>query len=108
MKGLRECSIGGRPCVALWCQGCKAIHWVPVNGGEKTWQWDSASQTLAPSVRHFHTRPDGTEQTHCHYHVRNGHIDYCNDCPHPFNDKQQVPLDMPPPENYGGKESFGW
>lgn len=110
--GLRVQHHKGYGCdvLALWCPGCRTIHHVPVNRAHGiSWQWDAATQTLAPSVRHYYTRPSdegGGDVTTCHYHVVAGRINYCDDCPHPLRGSHA--LDTPPPDNYGGREYFGW
>lgn len=75
----------GETYVRYSCPGCKHEHTVPA----KRWHWngDVNKPTLSPSVRHFYVLPahDGrpsVEVTTCHYHVRNGIIEYCNDCEH--------------------------
>lgn len=83
------------------CPGCKGCHAIPVLIGKKEdkhWEWngDLEKPTVAPSVKHFY--PDSHYQAHpglahfcCHYHIRNGNIEYCSDCSHDHNGKT-VPL----------------
>ena len=62
------------------CPGCKHDHSVPA----QRWHWNGSvdTPTLHPSVRHFYTRPEGGEVTTCHYHIKEGKIEFCGDCPH--------------------------
>lgn len=81
-----------------WCEGCKCCHNVPA----ERWHWNGSLEkpSLHPSVRHFYTKPpDKTEITTCHYHLKNGEIQYCGDCQHALNG-QTRPL-IPIPDNYG-------
>ncbi len=81
------------------CPVC-GTHSVPVTGPKK-WGFngDLEKPTITPSVLHFHTRPDGSRQTHCHYFVRDGKIQYCGDSPHKLSGQT---VDLPdwnePPE----------
>ena len=63
------------------CPGCKHLHGVPAD----RWNWNGSeeSPTLSPSVRHYYHHPTTrVETTTCHYHLRNGKIEFCNDCQH--------------------------
>lgn len=103
----------GSPGIALWCPGCRCIHHVPVDGS-RGWSWEAATQTLVPSVRHFYTHPSEAEAvqhsqgevTTCHYFVKGGQIEFLSDCQHALRGLHA--LDQEPPENYGGREHFGW
>lgn len=90
--------------VTYWCPGCKGSHTITVNPVKgyrgPVWQFDGNFEkpTFSPSVRHF--TPAGpygengehvAERTNCHYHIRSGMIEYCNDCQHELNG-QTVPL----------------
>ncbi len=87
--------------IYYWCAGCKCTHSVPT----QRWNWNKSveSPTLSPSVRHFIQPRNGPEQTLCHYHLRNGILEYCEDCPHELNGKkvplQEIPDDYGIPEN---------
>lgn len=88
---------GRREYVYYWCSGCGHAHSVPA----ERWNWNknAESPTLSPSVRHFIPAQDGQpEQTLCHYHLRNGIIEYCGDCQHNLKG-QNVPL-QPIPDGY--------
>lgn len=88
-----------------WCEACGWSHSVPVNakGGnvKNSWNMKGTEEcpTLSPSVRHYYTHPETKQMiTICHYHIKNGNIEYCGDCPHKFAGKT-VPL-KPIPEDY--------
>ena len=83
--------------VWYYCPGCKHLHYAP----SERWHWNGSeeSPTLSPSVRHFTPAHDGRpEETICHYHVRDGRIEYCGDCKHEFSGKtveMVEPIDVP-------------
>lgn len=87
-----------------WCTGCKCSHSVPVDGSggpNRNWQWNDSltKPTLSPSVRHFTTSRKGAEHTYCHYHIRDGQIDYCTDsASHELRGKHPL---QPIPDAYG-------
>ncbi len=88
----------GAEYVYYWCSGCKCAHSVPA----ERWHWNKSidSPTLSPSVRHYYTEPKtNVEITTCHYHLRDGVIEYCGDCLHDLKG-QNVPL-QEIPEDYG-------
>lgn len=68
------------------CPGCKHDHAVPA----VRWNWneDMEKPTLSPSVRHFIPHggrkgsADYSEETLCHYFIREGRIEFCGDCKH--------------------------
>lgn len=75
-------AIGHSGHVSYWCPACDSMYSVPA----EYWNWnkDVDKPTLSPSVR-MTTRPfpEGTGQVECcHYHVREGFIEYCGDCTH--------------------------
>jgi hypothetical protein len=92
-----------------WCPGCGSGHSIPATlppKQEKAWLFDGNFEcpTFSPSVRHFYTIPKGeknedSEVTTCHYHIKKGKIEYCNDCKHALNG-QAVPL-QDIPKDYG-------
>lgn len=98
------------------CPGCNTVHSVPVNTGvhpQWTWNGDAVKPTLSPSVRHFTPASERKDnqgnvieskpaQTYCHYFVKEGCIDYQNDCTHRLNGMQRVPMEpLPSPDVYG-------
>ena len=75
----------GNTWVRYHCPACGHDHAVPA----ERWNWnkDVEKPTLSPSVRHFYEK-DGRRVTTCHYHIREGRIEYANDCPHAFAGKK--------------------
>jgi hypothetical protein len=87
-----------REYVYYWCGGCGHAHSVPA----ERWHWNGSTDapTLSPSVRHFVMHPDTkAETTTCHYHLNDGVIEYCGDCPHSLK-SQKVQLQNIP-DGYG-------
>lgn len=82
--------------VIYYCPGCKHNHSVPAD----RWNWNGDSQrpTLHPSVRHFYggrNCPDHPQEvTVCHYFVRDGQIQFCDDCPHEYSGKTVEMVDI--------------
>lgn len=86
---------GGR--VAFMCPGCGMMHHVTVDGSRGwTWNSDADAPTFSPSVLVQGTIPI-TDEEHarimagekvetkplrCHSFVRDGHIQFLNDCTH--------------------------
>lgn len=80
----------GEKFVRYWCPGCKYEHAVEA----VRWNWNGSfdAPTLSPSVKHYYTITDsGDVVTTCHYHIRGGVIEFCNDCKHDLKGKK-VPL----------------
>ena len=75
-----------------------AVVDIPHSVPTERWNWNKSTEspTLSPSVRHF--IPARPEQTTCHYHLKNGILEYCSDCKHGLKD-QKVPL-QEIPDNY--------
>lgn len=83
---------GGRTRIFM-CPACNVAHIFAVDlpsGNGWTFNDDYAAPTCAPSLAI--RRPvvkggkvsKGQHQTLCHLFLREGVIDYCNDCPHPL------------------------
>lgn len=70
----------------FWCKGCQATHSFDVreDGGEPTWSFndDMESPTFSPSLNYGR----------CHLWLRDGIIEYCNDCYHRYSGLK-VPLE---------------
>jgi hypothetical protein len=70
-----------------WCEACESIHCFriehPFNANGPTWKFDGNmdSPSFHPSMRLF-TGHKNSPNTVCHYFVKGGMIDYCNDSPH--------------------------
>lgn len=115
LPGIRVFRRGEGTYIAFWCPACCCIHGgmaISPQAAGPQWTWNGKTLTLHPSVRHFYDerklgQPTGRQVTTCHYHVRGGRIEYCGDSPHALAG-QSVALDQAPPENYGGREHFGW
>lgn len=84
------------------CPNC-GHHSIPVVAGRKvegSWEWngDLVSPTISPSVLHsypasFYAEHPNAPKYICHYFIRNGCIQFCDDCTH---DKrgQTIPLEQ--------------
>jgi hypothetical protein len=97
---LRICGAGDAYGV-FHCPGCERGHTVRV-AGEGAWGWngDVVLPTLTPSVFANAPGPYFTATSpSCHSFVRDGQIQFLNDCTHPLAG-QTVPL-APLPESYG-------
>ena len=81
---------GGEQWVRYRCPGCGHDHAVPA--ARWNWNGDVDKPTLSPSVRHYYEMPadvakkkgrsKNRQVTTCHYHIEDGMIKFCNDCPH--------------------------
>lgn len=76
---------GGR--VGFMCPGCGTMHQVRVEGeGRPLWDWnrDAEAPTFSPSVLVTMPDPDlpGVNLSTCHSFVRNGRIQFLDDCSH--------------------------
>jgi len=80
---------GGR--LAFWCPGCHCAHTVRITGTHP-WQWnrDADRPTFDPSIVTWFEQ-DGVQVGRCHSFVRNGEIEFLNDCDHELRG-QRVPL----------------
>lgn len=61
------------------CPGCNNKHLIPNYDNKPHWDFngDFDRPTFTPSVRH-----SWSEDKVCHYFIKDGHIQYCNDCTH--------------------------
>jgi hypothetical protein len=75
----------------FWCPACADRHWVTTGEGRPSWSVSGSVEapTFAPSVKV--TGGPRDKPTCCHFHVRGGTIEYCNDCTHAMN-SQTVPM----------------
>lgn len=80
----------------LWfqCPGCRETHRIPVStrpGEPNCWEWngDLVLPTIKPSAKS--TWNDGSTNVTCHFFLREGVIEFCNDCTHDRRGKK-VPL----------------
>lgn len=78
------------------CPGCKCGHWVRTAGDESragpVWQWngDIVKPTVSPSIL---VCPNESARR-CHSFIRDGKIEFCNDCHHELAG-QTIPLESP-------------
>jgi hypothetical protein len=94
VRNLRGSDGNIRQYVFYWCSGCGHAHSVPA----ERWNWnkDTVSPSLHPSVRHYVTDPKTkVETTICHYHIKLGVIEYCNDCQHGLSNQKLPLVDIP-------------
>lgn len=62
---------------SFFCPGCKQVHTV-----DNKWNIDLLSVTISPSVLTQHPRKDASDYWRCHSFVREGKIQFLNDCSH--------------------------
>lgn len=90
----------------FWCQACQTHHYIQVEGAPK-WDWngDMVKPTVSPSIRVRGVVPLSdaeislvmvgvsveTKEFQCHLWVKDGVIQYCNDCIHPLSG-QNIPM----------------
>jgi len=91
----------------FYCPGCKCGHAFTIGGG-RGWSWngDREKPDVNPSVRVFDpgcNEPgwERPEKTLCHLFIRNGMIEFLNDCDHELRGQAVPVADWP--ENYGTK-----
>lgn len=60
----------------FFCPGCKCYHSWKVGGDHPRWTWneDFEKPTVQPSILY--------PQVRCHLYIREGRIQYLNDCTH--------------------------
>lgn len=81
-----------------YCPACGTMHAIAVehpfaNGAKWTFNGDMEKPTFAPSVKIEYTSMKKPRV--CHYHIKEGVIEYCNDCTHELASKK-VPLPLIP------------
>lgn len=87
----------GTVAVWFWCPGCQEAHMVQVGGiheGPK-WEWNGSLElpTFAPSILVRYGDQPGDKR--CHSFVRDGRIQFLQDCSHALAG-QTVDLPKPP------------
>lgn len=67
--------------LAFWCPACNCAHGVRVAPAADAWGWNGSLErpTFTPSVRAWH---NGSPPLVCHSFVRDGRIEFLNDCTH--------------------------
>lgn len=113
---LREWVGGGKRGVSYWCQGCRGIHGVTIEGpGAWGFNGDFDKPTFTPSVLTtgvlYELKADGMERDLgrpvrdesgaprrliCHTFVADGMVQFLGDCGHEFGG-QTLPLPPLPP-----------
>ncbi len=76
--------------VWFFCEGCGNRHKIETRG-DKVWGWngDLVKPTFTPSVLATWNEPSGDKR--CHSFVKDGQIQYLNDCTHELAGKT-IPL----------------
>ena len=73
----------------FWCPACKCAHrvWTQNSPGKPNWTWnnDMNKPTFSPSLRVQSGNAKGP--TNCHSFIRDGKIQYLNDCTHSLKGK---------------------
>lgn len=76
-----------------YCPGCQMRHIIPVEkpnhlGAKWTWDGNAAAPTVNPSVN-----INLGEGRRCHYFIKAGHIEFCNDSTHALSGQRvQLPI----------------
>ena len=87
-----------------WCPGCSEMHYIAVetplsNGAKWSFNGDIDKPTFSPSVK-IQIPVDKEDEKNdilyhfverCHYFIKEGNIEYCNDCTHDLKG-QTIPL----------------
>lgn len=75
--------------IRFFCPGCKEQHIIPVKPSDKGWDFngDLERPTVSPSILvypHGYLKDDGSvgQTFRCHTFVRDGQIQFLNDCTH--------------------------
>jgi hypothetical protein len=80
-----------------WCPGCDALHGIAVRPSKQrngaSWEFSGTLECPTYSPSQLTTWEQGPERTKfvCHTFIRNGQIEFLNDCTHEFRGKM-VPL----------------
>jgi len=82
---------------SFYCPGCKCEHYIAVSNndcGFPVWQWngDTTKPTISPSIKVEYHGAD--KDTVCHSFIRNGKIQYLNDCTHELTGKTVDMVDV--------------
>lgn len=98
----------GKECVSFWCPGCDHCHTIPVKPrAGHGWGWNESADkpTFTPSVgvnlpsnSHHVSTADV-----CHSFVRDGQIEFLNDCTHALAG-QTVPIPDWPADYHDGDD----
>lgn len=72
----------------FWCPGCESAHQLETKPGAWTWNGDLVRPTASPSLA---VRPHAGGQVACHFWIRDGALEFLNDCGHKLAG-QTVPM----------------
>lgn len=64
--------------ILFYCPGCRFPHQISVAPGGWTWNGNAEAPNIHPSVDCSRSIPED----HCHFFVRDGRIEFLNDCHH--------------------------
>lgn len=72
----------------IHCPGCYQYHYIRVKPGPDpgpVWDFnnDTEKPTFGPSIKIIWGDSDGNKC--CHFFIREGRIEYCDDCTHQYN-----------------------
>ena len=75
------------PEFTFWCPGCGIYHWFKTTGDHPTWTWngDMRKPTVNPSI--LVRYPQDGQTKVCHFFMREGKIQYLDDCTHDLRGK---------------------
>lgn len=89
--------------IVWYCPGCKGVHMIRYGEGQWTWNMDRDKPTFHPSVLVTYSGFDEDKPIKeiCHSFVRDGNMQFLNDCTHELAG-QTVPIPEWPwtPEQY--------
>jgi hypothetical protein len=89
--------------ISHWCPGCKDVHFINLDAPNwigAIWSWDKniVAPTIKPSVHIICRDPEGEIPDEvCHYHLKDGQLQYLNDCTHAL---KGVTMPLPPLPDY--------
>lgn len=87
----------------FFCPGCEEVHQIIAKPDPRGWKWNGSMKkpTFEPSYL-VHEVPNHSPR--CHSFVRDGKIEFCNDCGHKLAGKT---VDLPawPYEEFGGVDN---
>lgn len=76
-----KCELLSNNQLIYYCEGCDQLHAVDAD----RWNWNKSTEkpTLSPSVLHRFL----DSKTRCHYFIKDGMIQFLNDCTHHMKGK---------------------
>ena len=85
-------------CIFHWCPACNELHPFAIdkpfyNGAIWSWNGNVEKPTFSPSMNITDgPYPENGRIERCHYFIKEGRIEYLNDCTHEFKGKT---IDLP-------------